>query len=200
MTAAGAAVTHDTSSMVDEFGVLAFPTFLSPDECESLRNYATTADTQPSMVGQRDGQSVLKEDFRKGSFTLLGDHEPLILDRLWSVAREVEHQYGVSLSTIDRPKLLVYREGDFFRTHRDRTEGTAHKEIQGRLVSAVMFLDGEDSFGGGELVFYRTDSGRILSESVVIEAGLMVTFPADVVHEVTPVERGVRRTIATWYR
>lgn len=190
------------SSVFNNFGLLAFPHFFSPEECESLCDYATVADVQPTQVGDPTG---VRRDatHRKGLFTYLDSgEETLVCDRLKALVPRLNRHYSVSLSQCNRPRLLVYGEGDFFHTHSDRGGDGAPAEVRDRQVSAVMFLDSADSFGGGELTFHRwdRDSDEALSEVVSAEPGLMVTFLSDVLHEVTPVSWGVRRTIVTWFR
>jgi hypothetical protein len=62
-----------------------------------------------------------------------------------------------------------------------------------RDVSAICYLN--DEFDGGEIFFERT---RL---TVKPRPGLLLAFPSDAsyVHEVFPVRRGVRYTMAIWF-
>jgi predicted 2-oxoglutarate/Fe(II)-dependent dioxygenase YbiX len=79
--------------------------------------------------------------------------------------------------------------------------------VLSRKVAAILFLNGERQapgtatdarFDGGFLNLF--DLTLDLPEwTVVPEAGLLIAFPADVPHEVTPVLSGQRFTAVTWY-
>ena len=73
-----------------------------------------------------------------------------------------------------------------------------------------MFLNDESAepssttYEGGRLTFYgllddEGLGGKSMAFPVPGEAGLFVAFPTDVIHEVTPVLRGERYTIVTWF-
>jgi predicted 2-oxoglutarate/Fe(II)-dependent dioxygenase YbiX len=60
----------------------------------------------------------------------------------------------------------------------------------------------EDGYSGGSLTFYGLMEGAENSSigfRLIGEEGLLVAFPSSIVHEVTPVTRGARYTIASWY-
>jgi SM-20-related protein len=74
-------------------------------------------------------------------------------------------------------------------------------------VSIVVFLNGEgdpaddQSYTGGSLTFYglmRDARADDRGFPVTGEAGLLVAFPSQLVHSVTPVTCGMRFTIVSW--
>jgi SM-20-related protein len=112
--------------------------------------------------------------------------------------------FGLSLQELEEPQFLRYAEGDFFVAHQDGNTGLLRSEREARRVSAVLFLNdqtgtpGPHTYGGGSLVLHP----RGASEPVRLkgEAGTLVLFRAETTHEVEPVTRGERFTIASWYR
>lgn len=81
------------------------------------------------------------------------------------------------------------------RWHRDECAAGRWRPLDGcghRDVSAVLYLNGD--FVGGELFF---EQHRLV---VTPEGGLLATFPANAafLHEVLPIESGVRHTLALW--
>ena len=104
------------------------------------------------------------------------------------------------------PQFLLYREGDFFappgRQHRSDAPGF----VRQRSVSAVVFLNGRrepTNYSGGSLTFYGLMDDGVGGESVGLplagETGLLVAFPSDLVHAVSPVTAGERYTVVTWF-
>jgi predicted 2-oxoglutarate/Fe(II)-dependent dioxygenase YbiX len=75
-------------------------------------------------------------------------------------------------------------------------------------VAAVIFLNGEGDpsvsagYRGGALTLdglFEQPAAETLAFPLEAEEGLLVTFPADVMHEVRPVEAGERYTVVTWF-
>ncbi|MET9450143.1 2OG-Fe(II) oxygenase [Streptomyces cinerochromogenes] len=107
---------------------------------------------------------------------------------------------------LDGPKLCSYSARDFFRAHRDRSADPLDPaEVRRRRLSLVCLLngtaphDGLPSFDGGTLVVYvpRPD-GSVAPRNVPLEAGSIVTFRSDLLHEVRPVRAGVRYSAVGW--
>lgn len=87
-------------------------------------------------------------------------------------------------------QLAEYGPGDFFEWHMDFGAGP----ISHRKLSLTVQLSDPDSYEGGDLQFMInhkvTDAPRT--------RGTVIVFPSFVPHRVTPVTRGVRRSIVGW--
>ena len=133
----------------------------------------------------------------------------LVEERLAAVMPDVARHYGLALTGLQPLQFLVYRQGDFFQRHRDRGEGDDTPEFsRARRVAAVIFLNGEGDpsvsagYRGGALTLdglFEQPKAERLAFPLEAEEGLLVTFPADVMHEVRPVEAGERYTVVTWF-
>jgi predicted 2-oxoglutarate/Fe(II)-dependent dioxygenase YbiX len=75
-------------------------------------------------------------------------------------------------------------------------------------VSVVVFLNAqathpvEETFEGGALAFYGLMKAPGMEHAGIPlepEAGLLVAFRSDVMHEVSPVTRGERYTLVSWF-
>ena len=100
--------------------------------------------------------------------------------------------FGITLTAREGAGLLRYEAGGFYRSHRDRGPVEAWPGAALRRISVVVFLN--DSFTGGVL--------RLLDdppEEIVPRQGQLIAFPADMLHEVTPVTAGVRDVIVDWF-
>lgn len=186
-------------------GVFGHRAFLSPPECATLRELSRDAIQSRAYV-VRDGVSQLDERFRRGACVDLAGDGLRVQERLLLLIPLLEEYFDLSLSGCDRPKVLLYRQGDFFRAHRDRADDQMVPTIARRQVSAVAFLDGtqQDSapYGGGELILYRPPGEldwNTCRTRIIPEQGLLVAFKSDVFHEVKRVRWGERRTMVTWF-
>jgi len=126
----------------------------------------------------------------------------LVTRRLLSCREAVEKYFAVSLKECEDPQFLRYREGDFFVAHQDGNTGLLRLDTEQRLVSTVIFLNRESEspeagdYCGGSLVF----SNLRERFRMPAEPGTLVAFRSETTHEVTPVTRGERYSIASWYR
>lgn len=107
---------------------------------------------------------------------------------------------------LDGPKFCSYTEREFFRAHRDRSEDPRDPAVvRSRILSIVCLLndttlhDGLLASDGGALVVYLPGpDGSVTPQSVRLEAGSIVTFRSDLLHEVRPVRAGVRYSAVGW--
>ena len=122
---------------------------------------------------------------------------------------DLSRHFHRSLSEREPSNYLVYGPGSFFAPHRDRaTKARASLDEAQREVAAVIFVSpprivGATGYLGGELRFYGLLDGREWHDvgfGCDATPGLLVAFPADTLHEVTPVTAGHRCTIVTWFR
>ena len=130
----------------------------------------------------------------------------LVRDRLLEVMPALGHHFGVVLQTCEEPQFLRYDAGDFFVAHQDGNTPLIRDDTRHRRVSAILFMNpssvepASGCYGGGSLVLH----GRYpdLDDRYVVPPmpGALVAFRAETTHEVTPVEHGVRFTIAAFYR
>lgn len=100
-------------------------------------------------------------------------------------------------------QLLRYRAGDFYKPHRDADPDDGDGNDR-RVATAVIFVNAPGSdYAGGALSLYGLFGNTQLADrgfALNVEPGMLVAFPAGLLHEVAPVERGERLTIAAWYR
>jgi SM-20-related protein len=172
--------------------------FLEEDRCAAICAELRSASLAASKV-ERGGASVVDEEVRRTSLaTVSSETAAEVGGRLEGIRRDLERHFQVRLGTCEPPTFAVYRPGDFFLPHRDA--GTA-EALSARKVSAVIFLNGEaeapgpGTYGGGALTFYgliEDPPWDAMGFPVVGEAGLLVAFPAGMVHEVTAVTHGER--------
>ena len=105
------------------------------------------------------------------------------------------------MKILESIKTTLIVTGDF------NDEPTEAAYVRDRVVSAVIFVNGETDdqeragYGGGALAFFglMDDGGDAVGLPLTGQAGLLVAFPAELVHGVLPVTRGERCTIATWF-
>jgi SM-20-related protein len=190
-------------------GLFVVGDFLDPPLCERLRSEAAKARAAPATVRTKENVYAVNAETRRTKQAQVPKADAgLLKKRLLSVKPQIEEHFGVALSGLQPLQFLIYSEGDYFRRHADRGPGVkGERHSEKRQISAVVFLNAEsddsspDSYSGGALTFY----GLVGDEQVKVglpltgEAGLLVAFPSEVIHEVTPITRGERYSVATWF-
>jgi predicted 2-oxoglutarate/Fe(II)-dependent dioxygenase YbiX len=98
--------------------------------------------------------------------------------------------------------FLRYLPGGFYRPHRDKGDLPSWPGAARRQLAVVLFLnsarDGGDpeGFTGGALRLYPAEGDPI---DIVPVEGLLVAFPATLLHEVTRVGDAVRDVVVDWF-
>jgi len=146
-----------------------------------------------TVTGAAPGRSVLPTA-RKSTQVAVGEAaRTSVVALLEHLERRIEAHFERPLDGFEPPQFLRYRAGDFFVAHQDGNTPLVHDDSRFRKVSVVIFLNSESEFGGGSLVLHG-------ERSLQIEAGRLVAFPSETTHEVLPITRGERLSVASWYR
>lgn len=143
--------------------------------------------------GAPEGRSI--PQIRKSEVSWI-DHNnetSWLYDKLAYIARQLNGQffdfdlYGF----VEHMQYTTYRpEGDHYTWHMDK--GMVNSAP--RKLSIVLQLSDPSEYDGGELQFF-TQSEPIIAEK---KMGLVYAFPSWIMHRVTPVTRGTRRSLVVW--
>lgn len=183
-------------------GILIFKKFLSPDVCQRLVEYAnresgTASTVQNTAAPDGAGLATRIGSERVTEYVDIGGVEEQAVGILHSAFEgQAAPHYGAAIEWFERPEILRYRTGGFYRQHADadnwdRTNRTWSRGMD-RDISLLIYLN--DDFTGGELEF--SQFGYLVRP----EAGMLVCFPSDhrYVHAARPTENGVRYVIVSW--
>jgi SM-20-related protein len=185
--------------------------FLDDDACRRLRMAVQAGGRSAGTVGVRHAaEFVVDPSVRSVRWVDVGETlASEVGERLLNSKSAVEAFYNVPLRGCEPPQFLAYAVGDHYKAHRDsRPDATASAASKARRISAVIFLNDQsediapDRYGGGALTFYGLidqPSGDLVGIPLEPAAGLLMTFPSDMLHAVAPVTHGERYTIATWF-
>jgi predicted 2-oxoglutarate/Fe(II)-dependent dioxygenase YbiX len=193
------------------FGLFAEREFLSPEVCASLTGEMRAAAGAPATVAdERGGDDAVDDTYRrtkqaKVSPATVAGIEGELLKAIPGLAKHFER----TLVGVQQPQFLLYKEGDFFRAHPDDSKKPdAPDFVRRRSISAVVFLNGAtpgepDGYAGGSLTFYGLMDDGTSEDSVGLalaaETGLLIAFPSDLVHSVSPITAGERYTVVSWF-
>ena len=196
-----------SGAFFERFGMLVIDDFLDRETCAGLLRAARSAKSKPAEVWS-EGETHVDREARR---TERADVSRAVRDdverRLLAIKPRVERHFRVKLKAVQAPQFLIYRRGDFFECHTDdgQKRGTPDY-LRRRRISVVVSLGGGRANGkgsaGGALVFPGLlDDPRLRGREFapIRRPGQLIAFRAGVVHGVTPVVRGSRFTIVSWY-
>jgi len=109
-----------------------------------------------------------------------------------------EQHFGITLTGAEGAGFFRYTAGGFYRPHRDSLDEAGDAFV--RRITVVIFLGtagGDPAVAdcvGGALRLHGDDDGA-QPVDITPEQGTLVAFPSDVLHEVLPVEGGVRDVV-----
>ena len=112
--------------------------------------------------------------------------------RLTDIVTNVNKNYfNYDITTIESLQYSIYRKGGFYKDHIDLMYLSA---MGIRKLSFSIMLTDPKEYKGGELLL-KTSPTPISSPN---KKGTVVFFPSFVLHEVTPVTKGTRKTLVGW--
>ena len=175
--------------------------FLTPGDCERIRRAMDRGDADPAEIA--GDAIIMRESIRRTtSIEIDPDVQAWFERRLDDLRPAIAQALGRPLGQREGAGFLRYASGGFYLTHRDRGEVAGWPSAARRAASVVVFLNRSKTveqageFDGGILCLY-SDQGRRVE--IQPEAGLLVAFPAETLHEVLPVVAGVRDAAVDWF-
>lgn len=201
-------------------GLFSVKGFFTADFCAQVQAEMMAASKVPATILDQQDAYTLNQQVRKTGCAQMSDSTlNEVKSRLRSLKPDLEKHFHRSLTQLQTPQFLAYQTGDFYHPHADRCADPQVPEfLRLRQVSIVVFLNSAtendangnhatqepqpDRYSGGALTFYGLIADPTWQKygfELVGELGLLIAFPSEVVHEVRPVTRGDRYTIASWF-
>ncbi|HWS88504.1 MAG TPA: 2OG-Fe(II) oxygenase [Pyrinomonadaceae bacterium] len=191
-------------------GIYSLEGFLDRPTCELVKSEMRAGEHARARVYDREWNYLERAALRSTLQVEVNDSvNALVRTKLLDVRAPLGRHFGVELSDCQCPTYLIYKPGDFFEPHKDESQRPgAPGHVRARRVSAILFLSDEGEgdrpgeYAGGSLGFYGLlPDPRCAHIGLPLKgrAGLLVAFRSDVFHQVTPVTRGERYTVVSWY-
>ena len=177
---------------------------------ERAMDDATCRRVQAAMdVGVREPSEVIEdemslvEDVRRASHIEVTPAVFELIDAHLDAQRDaIAAFFDWPLEGREGVNVLRYEAGGFYKPHVDRADLPAWPPAAHRAFTVILFLesareaDASSGFSGGVLRLLPDNAPSI---DIVPRRGLLVAFPANIVHEVLPVTDGHRDTVVDWF-
>lgn len=177
---------------------LAGPVCFDEKQIAELRDYVDKHHA-PAEVADAGAKALTGSHYDEGRRTqicsLSYEYHRWVYDIIEQCFRQANEHMRVDIvpSMSDPIQLLRYDEGEsgHFRWHGD----TIPSDMT-RKITIVVPLSSPDEYEGGDLQF---NQGGVIS-SLRQEPGRALAFPSWLIHQVTPVTKGRRYSLAAWIR
>lgn len=167
-------------------------------EIDMIVKHLDTLPTEKAFVGNNNNESRDIADLRtsKVAWVALDNRTQWIYDRLAYVCRILNGQfYRFDLYGFSEDFQYTIYEGEnnsHYTWHMDR--GISPSQACPRKFSLVLQLNDPEEYDGGDLEIMSSPE----SDRVDRKKGLIAAFPSFTLHRVTPVTRGIRKTLVVW--
>ena len=175
---------------------LILPALLTPPDLAQVRAALAVAAGEASRVTGVTPEPTVNLARRSTRLSLSPAIDALLRTCLGAARPALEAHFGRPLGVLEPLQALRYGPGDYFVAHQDDNTPLIHDDTRHRRVSLSLLLSEPDAWTGGQLVFHGPGPRQVAQ----VAAGDAVAFPSETTHEVTPLERGERLSVAAWFR
>lgn len=162
-----------------------------PQEVQKINDqWEVTKSKNAELEG---GEELEDETLRKSSVIAIypGEEEDWIFHRMTQLVTQANDYYHFDLRGFLEPlQLAEYGAGDFFDWHLDFGIGASSN----RKLSLSIQLSDSEEYEGGDLEF-RINNKVVKAPRA---AGTAIIFPSFIMHRVTEITKGHRRSIVGW--
>jgi len=170
----------------------------SDEEIDKIVEYCDAIGTEMGVTfGGTTKEEVEQHRVSGVKFHQRNEETAWIFDRLNLVVQAANEQfYNFHLNGYPDFQYTTYTDEQKGRYdwHTDMSFGTRVPMIQPRKLSLSLALN--DDFEGGE--FQINDGKEANPITVPMHKGRVVLFPSFMIHRVTPITRGIRKSIVVW--
>ena len=160
-------------------------------ELDAICIMGERAPPQPAIIGQ----GVRDENIRGSTVSWL-DNEGWLADKLQHIARQLNGKFfGLDLWGFgEQFQYTTYKYVKKSKQHYDWHMDNGPNDNVPRKLSMVLQLSHPSEYEGGDLELMTGNVPHICKK----EKGLLYAFPSYIVHRVTPLTNGTRRTLVVW--
>jgi PKHD-type hydroxylase len=174
-------------------------------ELDAMCEFFTNGPTKDAtVISSKPGQQHdMRTDIRRSKISFYNRNQDTnwIYERLNQIIEEInEHHFNFILNGYNSFQYTEYHAADLgkYDFHMDIVlgKGPVADHYLSRKLSLVMMLnDPTSDFEGGD--FLISESGAEPTK-VEFKKGRLILFPSFIIHKVSPVTKGIRKTLVTW--
>tara|TARA_B100000131_G_scaffold233557_1_gene225450 strand:+ start:212 stop:790 length:579 start_codon:yes stop_codon:yes gene_type:complete len=180
-----------------------YPNFLSKKECKRIVKEGTI-NLEKGTINPASPHKLEEVRETKVSFICEGS---VVQDLMIKIMKRIDScaskYYGCDLTYTEPIQYAEYTKGMFYNWHTDSVTKINDPQNLKRDISASLILNSSKKYTGGSLELI-TGSCNFKKNKVVPEKalnqeqGTLIVFPSSMLHRVTKVKSGVRKSLVLW--
>jgi len=175
--------------------------FLSPEVIEKAIVYCENSGTDKSFIVSEHGKELEAPEIRKSKIMMhhYNENTAFMFDKFLDVATHInDNFFNFDILGFDHFQYTMYDEvGSHYDFHADTIFGDhiPPNMILTRKLSFSLLLSDSSEYEGGDLEILINGGDPIKVEQ---KKGRVIAFPSFMMHRVTPVTKGCRKSIVFW--
>ena len=181
--------------------VVTIPNFLPEDELKKIEDNASDITVEESTVNSDNRKS----DYRTCEIRWFHPNESTewLFQKMTSLLQEMNGMhYLYNLSSWEPFQHTTYHghNSGNFKSHLDETKLFNYSNMIRKLSFSIILNDPSEYEGGDLKIWYgkMDNEGKPVLKIDNLKAGTLVAFPSFLLHEVTPVTKGTRKSLVCW--
>ncbi len=177
------------------------------EELDKIEEYCSSLELVKGTTVGKDGKADESNEARKSNIAFVNpnDDNRWIFERLmWVAERLNERFYEFDLNGFDAFQYTVYdgdeEEPGRYDIHMDTILGTDKpiEMLETRKLSLTVVLNDPDEWEGGkfQMQIGGPEEEKYLTADQI--RGRVIAFPSFLLHRVSPVTKGIRKSIVVW--
>ncbi len=168
--------------------------------CDKVINEAATYNKDKASVSDKDLSK------RKSNITWLD--KSWIYETLKPYIDKANEDCGWNLQWdyTEKAQFTEYEKGQYYKWHIDQLakpyDERFGKDYQGKIrkLSVTVSLSDPEDYKGGLLKFYIGSPYKenYITCDKILDKGSLVVFPSYIWHQITPVTKGIRKSLVLW--
>ena len=189
-----------------------FKNALSHQFCDDILRYCHNKKTELGTVsGVQDKKKTEKNlakllKHRNSNVGWIG--EPWMYHEIHNLVHRANRsaEWNFHWNYSEPAQYTVYKKGQFYGWHQDSFDKPSHDpknpNYHGKIrkLSVTISLSDSSEYTGGRLQFLDRSGykQKIITCTEVLTKGSLVVFPSFMWHRVTPVKKGIRKSLVMW--
>lgn len=169
----------------------------SEEELVKIESYCNTKQTMESNIGNGAGHLDTRVRLCDIAFIGASSENHWLFSKLLQLTDSINsNTYRYDLTGFDYIQHTLYnKEGSHYSWHMDMAMGSGDIQQISRKLSLILVLTDPKEYTGGEFQIQYTGAAPAKVEQ---KRGRIIAFPSFMMHRVTPVSEGIRKSIVFW--
>ena len=170
-----------------------FDNVFSETELDTIESMFDDTELEIGIINENNKESLDVRDSKIKFLESNLEENKWIFQRLTSTVLEANKNFfQFDLDRLESLQYTTYKKDQFYHDHLDLMYRSSNNAV--RKLSFSVQLSDPDSYKGGDLLLKLSNKPTYVKRT----RGTVIFFPSYILHEVTPVEQGERKSLVGW--